>query len=73
MSIREEFELAKREYKLAVQQEQNAEGEFIDVAIMNTNASTKRLQAIVMKAKIMGYSGGSLIDGIESTRKPTYN
>lgn len=73
MGIREEFELAKRDYELAIEQEKNAVAEFIDVAIMNTNAAELRLQAVLNKAKAMGYSADALKYNVTLSKKLAYN
>jgi hypothetical protein len=61
MSIENELSKARQEYELAIQQESNAVGEFIDIAIANTNAATIRLDTIVKRAKLAGYNNNRIM------------
>lgn len=48
----DEFKKANDEYKLALQQESNAEFEYIEIAISNTNAAKARLDNVIKRAKL---------------------
>ena len=53
--IKDELIDAKMEYMLALQQEEYAEGEYIDIAIKATNAAKDRVDNVVKKARLMGH------------------
>lgn len=48
----EEFNKANADYQLAIQQESNADPEYIDIAISNTNAARVRLDNVLKRAKL---------------------
>lgn len=48
----EEFKKANEDYQLAIQQEANADPDYIDIAISNTNAAKVRLDNIIKRAKL---------------------
>jgi len=51
LSIKEEYEQALREYKIAVQQEQLVDADFMEIAIKKTNAARLKLESVIQKAK----------------------
>lgn len=69
MNIREEFEQAKREYEIAVLQEQNAAHDFIDIAIKRTNAARMKLESIIQRAKKMGYTANAFECNARTSRR----
>ena len=48
----EEFNKANADYQLAIQQESNADPDYIDIAISNTNAARIRLDNVLKRAKL---------------------
>lgn len=48
----EEFNKANADYQLAIQQESNADPDYIDIAISNTNAARVRLDNVLKRAKL---------------------
>ena len=48
----EEFNKANADYQLAIQQESNADSDYIDIAISNTNAARVRLDNVLKRAKL---------------------
>lgn len=48
----EEFKKANDAYQLALQQESNAEFDYIEIAISNTNAAKIRLDNVIKRAKL---------------------
>ena len=48
----EEFNKADADYQLAIQQESNADPDYIDIAISNTNAARVRLDNVLKRAKL---------------------
>lgn len=54
--IQKELHQAIAQYKLALQQEDNANDEYVDIAIHATNAAATNLDNIIKKAKLAGYN-----------------
>lgn len=54
--IQKELHQAIAQYELALQQEDNANDEYIDIAIHATNAAATNLDNIIKKAKLAGYN-----------------
>lgn len=48
----EEFKKTNDAYQLALQQESNAEFDYIEIAISNTNAAKIRLDNVIKRAKL---------------------
>lgn len=56
--LEREYREALRDYKLARQQENNASAEYIEIAIMNTNAARKKVSVLynALKSSMDGTS-----------------